>query len=280
MIVFSQPIDDEISSLVEYHVKDLALGEELIISSAHFKGRVTEICNKLGYGSVGIKKGSVAARVMSEEARIASQNGDTLASIERGGLSACFQSAGSYESEIKDIAYSRMRLHLMRNGISIRDEEEYDAKDSDLIIFRIPRYWRLNSETCDSPKLYDDYKEGGFNHRQAETMLNAAFHENCKINRWPHCALIPQSPSFQIIKMERIENRNGLLDFVKQENRINCKLADTVVDFERPDVPEWLVKLSQKNGLKLSANSIYLRTAHTRNIWIKLFPEAFKLKSL
>lgn len=236
-------------SVVLLHAQTLALER---VSCEQLVSRGVDLARFLGYRADGIVKGSQAARAMSLEAKA---SGGRLRPLNRGGLCASFQSIGA-TGVIKDLPKENIRSILNQAGLLCRDQHVItDGSDNYLIIIELPSYW---ANSGGIPQLLDDYREGGYNYRMAETMLNESVLEVCRENLTP-CGMLCFS-SFRIRKFERLENVEAFKRFKSYEIQVARRMESTLRVTARPsnNIPSWLQKLSRKNGLSGRANTVYL----------------------
>jgi hypothetical protein len=244
--------DDE-DDHVRVHVRYLGLDS---VSCRDLNCRGEELVRHLGYGPRGIVKGSLAARCMSLEAKASH---GYIAPILRGGFNAALQSIGS-DGATNPLARPTIRSHLRRKGI-LQDEACHDMlRDMKAVGVPLPSYFASTSALETTPHLYDDYKVGGFNWKMAEKMLNDAILPFCR-NQGKGCPSMHTTLTFKIVKFQRIENLSAFKRYKVYEDQVGKDIANlgSPASAQLPDdLPDWLNRLSQKNGLSRQANTTYL----------------------
>lgn len=237
------------------HVRYLGLDS---VSCRDLNCRGEELARHLGYGPKGIVKGSRAARCMSLEAKASH---GYIAPILQGGFSAALQSIGS-EGATNPLARPTIRSHLRQKGILHDEEACHDMlQDMKAVKVPLPSYFASTSTSEQTtPHLYDDYKVDGFNWKMAEKMLNDAILPFCR-NQGKGCPSMHNTLTFKIVKFQRIENLSAFKRYKVYEDQVGKDIAKrgrTASAALPDDLPDWLNRLSQKNGLSRRANTTYL----------------------
>lgn len=249
MVVHKVPNDDD--DALALHAVTLGLSR---ISCSQLQSRGVDLARHLGYSAGGIQKGSQAARAMSREAK---QNGGTIPSVKEGGVSASLQSVGALGSVIpkpmENIRRTMQRNGLLRDGA--RQIPSGNPQEASMVV-ELPRYFRA---TIDSPPaLVDDYKEDGYNYHMAEVMLNDSILQTCRDHQ-THCN-IDESSRFKVHRLTRIENIERFEQYKRHEKIVTeAALRGQYVSTPvMSGLPLWLQKLSKRNGLSETANTVYL----------------------
>jgi Poly(ADP-ribose) polymerase catalytic domain/Interferon-induced 6-16 family len=246
--------DDHVLVLVRY------LGLDAV-SCRELNCRGEELARHLGFGKKGIIKGSQAARCMSLEAKAFH---GYLPNVIDGGLSAALQSTGA-DGVTNPFARSAVRRHLRQKGIL--QDEVYHTDDDDMLLdmqaveVALPSYFAaISTSTGMTPHLYDDYRVGGYNWKMAEKMLNDSILPFCR-NHGKGCPSMNATLAFTIVKFQRIENLSTFQRYKVYEEQVGKEIAKKGLKAAAvlpDDLPDWLKRLSQKNGLSSAANSTYL----------------------
>ena len=201
-------------------------------------------------------KGSSAALGMSLEARAC---GGGVKSLRSGGVTASLQSIGA-RGCIK--AEARKNLAIAMRKLGLISERDYLISISDkrpMIVIEIPSYF--SSPTPTVPLLMNDYRQGGYNQRQAERMLAESRGIDSRTNSPCKCCWDSNSleDCISVQQIQRIENTSVFERFKAYEAGIAEKLNSNQDD--NPTVPHvhtWLDRLARKNGLSRVANTVYL----------------------
>ena len=240
------------SHILVLHAHTLELAH---VSCEQLRSRGVDLANFLGYRASGIVKGSQAARLMSQEAKC---SGGRVRSIRQGGISASLQSIGA--TEVIKPEVSRIIAHELRQGGLLRDPEYLieDGNQENWLIVELPYYFK--SSVGDPPTLINDYSPDGYNYQMAETMLNESILPYCTMNA-TNCTFC-NITSFKVLKLERLENINVFERYKRHETRVakamNRRSSPSLQPKTSSSLPNWLKKLSQKNGLSSEANAVYL----------------------
>jgi len=242
-------MSDRREELIVGHASTLQLKQ---VSCEQLCTRGVDFSHYLGYHPVGIVKGSEAAQLMSKEMQL---GGGILHKVTDGGISASFQSIGS-TSQIKQKPCENIRRALVRQGMLREDRYLMEnAAQEPILDFSLPSYFIGGFD--DRPQLYDDYRVGGYNCLMAERMLNGSIRSTCRIID-TRCKF-GMSSKFTVNKFERLENINAFARYKRHEARVACALdRDGLTRNIDRTLPSWLKKLSEKNGLSTSANTVYL----------------------
>ncbi|CAB9520069.1 Ankyrin Repeat Protein [Seminavis robusta] len=240
------------NTIVLLHARTLALTE---VSCERLQSRGVDLAQHLGYRPNGIVKGSEAARAMSAEAK---RSDGRIRSVEDGGVVASLQSIGAFE-DIKPLANKNVAKALRKLGMLRDDEyliENGSSQGEPLLIIELPSYFRAS--VGDEPTLQDDYKVGGYNYFMAETMLNESTLAFCKQNP-SGCPNFNNFTTFKVRKLQRLENVDVFEQYKRHETMVARKMKSRgLASNETNSLPNWLKKLSQKNGLSSEANGVYL----------------------
>jgi Poly(ADP-ribose) polymerase catalytic domain/Interferon-induced 6-16 family len=245
--------DDHVLVLVRY------LGLDAV-SCRELNCRGEELARHLGFGEKGIIKGSPAARCMSREAKAFH---GYLPNVVGGGLSAALQSIGA-DGATNPLARSAVRRHLRQKGIL--QDEEYHIEDDMLLDMPavevpLPSYFAAPSTTeMTTPHLYEDYRFGGYKWKMAEKMLNDSILPYCR-NHGKGCPSMNATLAFTIVNFQRIENISAFQRYKVYEEQVGKEIAKKGRNASAVlphDLPDWLKRLSQKNGLSSAANATYL----------------------
>ena len=179
--------------------------------------------------------------------------------------------------------------------------QELEARNKELVAasqqapYKLPDYWSEADLTADGSgapakfKLVDAYKEGGFNWRCAEDMLNKCIHPTCRTTKHTSCRSsmgCPADPAqfeaglspFRVKRMQRLENREAYQRYKTHEANVLQEMQrlpqaerDLIAAQGRRSAgtgsgsggasggaDPWLRKLEIKNGLEEGANTRYL----------------------
>lgn len=235
-------------AVLALHCRTLRLDR---ISCNQLVHRGVEIARHLGYSTAGIEKGSCAAQGMSIEARA---YGGQIHGLAAGGVTASLQSIGA-AGNIKPQAKENLAAHMRRLGLI--SEREYlisVGNGRPLVVVDIPPYF--SSPAPDLPMLMNDYKQGGYNQRKAETMLAESMEWDGRINSRCRCCL-GEDAKLVVEKILRLENKRVFERF-KAYEAVTAQTIEPHEISQRPCVHEWLQRLADKNGLCRSANTVYL----------------------
>ena len=237
-------------AVLALHCRTLSLER---ISCNQLVHRGVEIVRHLGYSAAGIEKGSLAAEGMSIEARA---YGGQIHGLAAGGVTASLQSIGA-NGYIKPQAKENLAEHLRRLGLI--SEREYLISVGDgrpLVVVDIPSYF--SSPTPDLPMLVNDYRQGGYNQRMAETMLAESMEWDELIDSRCQCCL-GEDAKLVVERILRLENKQVFERF-KAYEAVTAQTIESheISDSEPPCVHHWLQRLADKNGLSRLANTVYL----------------------
>ena len=235
-------------AVLALHCRTLSLDR---ISCNQLVHRGVEIARHLGYSTAGIEKGSCAAQGMSIEARAF---GGQIYGLTAGGVTASLQSIGA-AGYIKPQAKENIAEHMRRLGlISERDYLISVGDGVPLVVVDIPSYF--TSPTSDLPMLVNDYRQGGYNQRMAETMLAESMEWDERINRRCQCCL-DEHEDLLVERIMRLENKQVFERF-KAYEAVTAQTIEPHEISEPPCVHPWLQRLADKNGLSRLANTVYL----------------------
>jgi len=235
-------------AVLALHCRTLSLDK---ISCNQLVHRGVEIARHLGYSTAGIEKGSFAAQGMSIEARA---YGGQIYGLTAGGVTASLQSIGA-AGYIKPQAKENIAEHMRRLGLI--SEREYLISVGDgvpLVVVDIPPYF--SSPTPDLPMLVNDYRQGGYNQRMAETMLAESMGWDELIDSRCQCCL-GEDAKLVVEKIMRLENKQVFERF-KAYEALTAQTIEPHETSEPPCVHDWLQRLADKNGLSRLANTVYL----------------------
>lgn len=232
------------------HAKGLSLNR---ISSSQLIHRGVELADHFGYSAGGIQRGSYAARGMSIEARAC---GGEIYGLNDGGVTASLQSIAAC-GYVKPQARENLAKHMRRCGLM--SERDYLISVGDeqgpLVVVDIPSYF--SSPSTDLPMLVNAYRQGGYNHGKADTML-AEFRGWNELEDLPCDCRLDKDARFVVHQMQRIENKEIFRRFKAYETFIADQYHPHGPSGGQPLIHEWLDRLAEKNDLSKVANTVYL----------------------
>ena len=222
--------------------------------------RGVELAQHLGYNSGGILKGSYAAQGMSIEARAC---GGGVYGLKDGGVTASLQSIGA-NGFIKPEARDNIAAHMRRCGlISERDYLISLEGRQPLVVVDVPAYF--SSPTPDLPMLVNDYRNGGYNHRKAESMLSETRGWNQLLGCRCDCSMNADQ-ELTVHQIQRIENKQVFERFKAYETLVAQRHESGGIS-TRPSAHDWLDRLADRNQLSKVANTVYLlHGTNTKNL--------------
>lgn len=223
------------------------------ISCRDLLARGPELAEYLGYEAGGIRKGSRAALGQSMES---CAYGGGVPSMRRGGVTASLQSIGStgmIKPEAKDAIAAALRKKKM---ISDRDYLAAIQGRPDLVAVSIPSYF--SSPQPEIPLLMNDYKDNGYNHRMAQTMLQET-HLRYGLQLCDcHCRQHDGDCRIELQKIQRIENKALFERFKIYEATVAEDLRLDDSDVPARGIHPWLQRLGSRNDLSQMATTVYL----------------------
>lgn len=250
-----------VESALDIHIHTLAVMTPA--SPEQFASRGVDLVRYLGYSHGGIIKGKQAARGMSVEAKAC---GGRVLSVQEGGICASLQSIGARGS-FTPKARKNVCRELRKMGLLLNTEADHKTDDKPEV--EIPYYF--SSSSPNAATLQDDYQQGGYNYTMAEKMLNESILPFCKEHKTP-CNLNAGS-QFKVQEFVRLENVDVFEKHKLYEARVAKKMdhmATAAQAAHYNSMPQWLKKLTRKNGLLEAANTVYLlhgtRMSNVQNI--------------
>ena len=173
--------------------------------------------------------------------------------MRHGGITASLQSVGA-SGFIKPEAREAIAEQMRRLGmISDRGYLADGGHGQPLVVVEVPSYFA--SPTPDIPLLMSDYREGGYNHRKAEEMLNESRGFDGRHSIPCDCSM-EDDTVFVVHRLHRLENRPVFERFKAYEAQVAEKRRQEQLD--PVDMHPWLARLADKNDLSRVANTVYL----------------------
>jgi len=231
------------------------------ISCRQLLSRGPELADHLGYSREGIRRGTHAACGMSVEAKA---HGGGVPSMCSGGVTASLQSIGA-TGQIKPEAKRAIAGALRRTGyITERDYLAALQERRQMVVVEIPRYFSTD-RSQELPLLVSDYREGGYNQRKAEQMLD----ETRVMHGARMCLCCGDRCEMEVEQLQRIENAAAFERFKVYEASVADDLQPWTnnADDEKlvRGIHEWLQRLAIRNGLSQAANTVYLMHGTKKN---------------
>lgn len=261
-------------TVLALHARALSLQS---ISCKQFLSRGVDIVRHLGYEKGGIKQNSWASQGMRVEAR---RFGGNVPAMSEGGVTASFQSIGAtgyykpqaISSVLKSLQHEGFledpetvpKLTCMMQNKGLIDPDDYllpGAFGGPCVVARLPEYFVSNPNAAVSPRIVSDYKNGGYNMRKVEEMLNDSVRRDAVTGERCHC-ILSQSSKFKVRKLERIENKSIFDRYKRHEayvaERLRAVSPPKKIDHSHSLLSPWLQRLAMKNDLCKMSGAVYL----------------------